>query len=81
MEKKCEDRIKDEWKSRQQDLQDPEFDYLGFDYVASGPLVRSSYKAGEFFIRNLLKQENQGKQSNTPSSASNHNTVRSSSVP
>jgi lipoic acid synthetase len=24
---------------------------LGFKYVASGPLVRSSYKAGEFFIR------------------------------
>lgn len=28
---------------------------LGFRYVASGPLVRSSYKAGEFFIRNLLR--------------------------
>ena len=27
---------------------------LGFLYVASGPLVRSSYKAGEFFISNLL---------------------------
>ncbi len=26
----------------------------GFRYVASGPLVRSSYRAGEFFIRNLL---------------------------
>jgi lipoyl synthase len=25
---------------------------LGFSYVASGPLVRSSYKAGEFFLRN-----------------------------
>ncbi|KAJ3249161.1 3-hydroxy-3-methylglutaryl-coenzyme A (HMG-CoA) reductase isozyme [Chytriomyces hyalinus] len=25
---------------------------LGFQYVASGPLVRSSYKAGEFFIKN-----------------------------
>lgn len=25
---------------------------LGFLYVASGPLVRSSYKAGEFFIKN-----------------------------
>ena len=23
---------------------------MGFGYVASGPLVRSSYKAGEFFI-------------------------------
>tara|TARA_B100000575_G_scaffold23849_1_gene16203 strand:- start:665 stop:1549 length:885 start_codon:yes stop_codon:yes gene_type:complete len=28
---------------------------LGFRYVASGPLVRSSYKAGEFFIRQHLK--------------------------
>lgn len=27
----------------------------GFDYVASGPLVRSSYKAGEFFISSLLR--------------------------
>lgn len=30
---------------------------LGFKYVASGPLVRSSYKAGEFFIKNLLKEQ------------------------
>ncbi|XP_043205111.1 lipoyl synthase, mitochondrial-like [Amphibalanus amphitrite] len=29
---------------------------LGFLYVASGPLVRSSYKAGEFFIKNVLKK-------------------------
>ncbi|MEC7984619.1 MAG: lipoyl synthase [Myxococcota bacterium] len=29
---------------------------LGFAYVASGPLVRSSYKAGEFFIRQYLQQ-------------------------
>lgn len=28
---------------------------LGFRYVASGPLVRSSYKAGEFFIREHLR--------------------------
>lgn len=28
---------------------------LGFHYVASGPLVRSSYKAGEFFIRDFLR--------------------------
>ncbi len=27
---------------------------LGFSYVASGPLVRSSYRAGEFFIRSAL---------------------------
>ncbi len=24
------------------------------EYVASGPLVRSSYKAGEFFIKNMI---------------------------
>jgi lipoic acid synthetase len=28
----------------------------GFRYVASGPLVRSSYRAGEFFIRNSLSR-------------------------
>ncbi|XP_044758760.1 lipoyl synthase, mitochondrial [Coccinella septempunctata] len=28
---------------------------MGFLYVASGPLVRSSYKAGEFFISSILK--------------------------
>ncbi|KII93206.1 hypothetical protein PLICRDRAFT_151713 [Plicaturopsis crispa FD-325 SS-3] len=28
---------------------------MGFLYVASGPLVRSSYKAGEFYIENVLK--------------------------
>lgn len=28
----------------------------GFAYCASGPLVRSSYKAGEFYIENLLKK-------------------------
>lgn len=27
----------------------------GFRYVASGPLVRSSYKAGEFYITNILR--------------------------
>ena len=28
---------------------------LGFKYVAAGPFVRSSYKAGELFIKSLLK--------------------------
>ncbi|XP_015596808.1 lipoyl synthase, mitochondrial [Cephus cinctus] len=28
---------------------------LGFIYTASGPLVRSSYKAGEFFLTNVIK--------------------------
>lgn len=30
---------------------------LGFKYVASGPLVRSSYKAGEYFINNMIREE------------------------
>ncbi|EDO40424.1 predicted protein, partial [Nematostella vectensis] len=33
---------------------------LGFAYTASGPLVRSSYKAGEFFIKNILKSRRSG---------------------
>lgn len=28
---------------------------LGFRYVASGPLVRSSYRAGEFFVRSIVR--------------------------
>ncbi|XP_050521029.1 lipoyl synthase, mitochondrial [Daktulosphaira vitifoliae] len=31
-------------------------DKLAFMYTASGPLVRSSYKAGEYFIGNVLKK-------------------------
>ncbi len=30
---------------------------LGFRYVASGPLVRSSYKAGEYFIRDFIRRK------------------------
>ncbi|MEN0066547.1 MAG: lipoyl synthase [Myxococcota bacterium] len=30
---------------------------MGFRYVASGPLVRSSYKAGEFFITRVLEAQ------------------------
>ncbi len=29
----------------------------GFQYVASGPLVRSSYKAGEFFVKSLKQSK------------------------
>ena len=39
----------DEWQK--------EGEAMGFKYVASGPLVRSSYKAGEFFLKNLLQQK------------------------
>ncbi|KAG8740458.1 hypothetical protein FRC11_000260, partial [Ceratobasidium sp. 423] len=35
------------WKTRAEEM--------GFAYVASGPLVRSSYKAGEYFIENMLR--------------------------
>ncbi|CEG38670.1 lipoyl mitochondrial [Plasmopara halstedii] len=28
---------------------------MGFLYVASGPMVRSSYKAGEYYMKNLLR--------------------------
>ena len=33
---------------------------MGFLYCASGPLVRSSYKAGEAFIENVLKKRRLG---------------------
>lgn len=28
---------------------------MGFLYAASGPMVRSSYRAGEFYLTNLLR--------------------------
>ena len=36
---------------------------MGFLYCASGPLVRSSYKAGEAFIENVLKKRRLGAKS------------------
>lgn len=36
---------------------------LGFSYTASGPLVRSSYRAGEFFLKNLLQERKKSEQS------------------
>lgn len=30
---------------------------LGFRYVASGPLVRSSYRAGEYYIRSIVRPD------------------------
>lgn len=30
---------------------------MGFLYVASGPLVRSSYKAGEYFLANMIEKQ------------------------
>ncbi len=40
----------DEWKSIA--------DSMGFLYVASGPLVRSSYRAGEFFMKGMIEKKN-----------------------
>eukprot|EP01083_Nonionella_stella_P039459 107315_1 len=42
---------------------------MGFRFVASGPLVRSSYKAGEFFLKNYLMNRN----ANEKSSSQNEN--------
>ncbi|KAE9410974.1 mitochondrial Lipoyl synthase [Gymnopus androsaceus JB14] len=46
----------DKWKQVAEDL--------GFLYVASGPLVRSSYKAGEFYIENVLRGKGTEKKAN-----------------
>jgi len=43
---------------------------MGFSYVASGPLVRSSYRAGEYFIRSAL-QAQAGSQSYNSSGVKN----------
>jgi lipoic acid synthetase len=37
------------WKNRAEEL--------GFLYVASGPLVRSSYRAGEFFMKGIIDRQ------------------------
>ncbi len=42
-----------DWYARQAEA-------LGFRYVASGPMVRSSYKAGEFFINAMIDEDEAG---------------------
>jgi lipoic acid synthetase len=37
---------------------------MGFKYVASGPMVRSSYKAGEFYLEHMIKSERKEHQHN-----------------
>lgn len=32
---------------------------MGFLYVAAGPMVRSSYRAGEFYLTNVLRDREQ----------------------
>jgi len=38
---------------------------MGFLYVASGPLVRSSYRAGEFFIKGVIERNRNQKRNQT----------------
>ena len=45
---------------------------LGFRYVASGPLVRSSYRAGEFFIRSVIDRDSSQNQSYMAAETENH---------
>lgn len=42
---------------------------LGFKYVASGPLVRSSYKAGEYYLEHMIKTKHSSGGDNNASSA------------
>ncbi len=39
---------------------------MGFLYVASGPLVRSSYRAGEFFMKGIINRQRQAEQNQQP---------------
>jgi lipoic acid synthetase len=52
---------------------------LGFLYVASGPLVRSSYRAGELFIKGMIATQNPKLSMENPS-ASNDASLQSSSA-
>jgi lipoic acid synthetase len=47
---------------------------MGFHYVASGPLVRSSYKAGEFYAARLVRErrERRERRARDPITESNH---------
>ncbi len=42
---------------------------MGFGYVAAGPLVRSSYRAGEFYIESLVRQRRDGSPTQLPDEA------------
>jgi lipoic acid synthetase len=42
---------------------------LGFKYVASGPMVRSSYKAGEFYLEHMIQSERREASSRNPSTS------------
>lgn len=42
------------------DMWKKEADEMGFVYCASGPMVRSSYRAGEFFMAHIIRERRNG---------------------
>jgi len=38
---------------------------MGFSFVASGPMVRSSYRAGELFVQTFLKERGDAEEQGT----------------
>ena len=53
---------------------------MGFAYVASGPLVRSSYRAGEYFLEHMLRKKGAAK-TNAKAPATAAASSASSSLP
>lgn len=48
------------WSPEEFDQLGKQAESKGFLYVASGPMVRSSYRAGEFFIQGVIEKRRQG---------------------
>jgi lipoic acid synthetase len=48
---------------------------MGFLYVASGPMVRSSYRAGEFYLKNVLQGRRQQQQQHGSSNSAEGGTA------
>lgn len=54
---------------------------MGFRYVASGPMVRSSYKAGEYFLKGMIDKHNDNeKDSSTNEKKNEKNDENDSSI-
>lgn len=50
---------------------------MGFLYVASGPLVRSSYRAGEFFMKGVIEKNRKQSSANAFAASGANSTVNS----
>ena len=50
-----------------------EAEEMGFKYVAAGPLVRSSYRAGELFLKGILENKNNSNNNNNTNTNTNNN--------